>query len=127
MRLRATPNTAPSSADGFGLCRWVWALMSSKESTFLHIGVWSELGENKPHSGLAFEDNLNEVMDLGDPEQKWAGDTMCPLIPQLCWPELFGQPRVQPVRPKTPKPWDWTAGTCQEGKMIWRWWLEGVM
>ena len=35
-------------------------------------------------SGLAFEDNLDEVMDLGDPEQKWAGDTMCPLIPQLC-------------------------------------------
>lgn len=28
---------------------------------------------------------------------------MCLLIPQLCWPELFGQPRVQPIRPKTPK------------------------
>lgn len=47
MRLRADPNTAPSSADGFGLCRWVWALMSSEDSTLLHTGVCSELGEKK--------------------------------------------------------------------------------
>lgn len=101
--------------------------MSSEDSTLLHIGVCSELGKKtKQNSGLVFEDNLDEVLDLGDPEQKWAGDTMCPLIPQLCWPELLGQPRVQPVRQKPSKLWDWTAGTCQEGK-IWRWWLEGVM
>lgn len=45
MRLRADPSTAPSSADGFGLCRWDWALMSSEDSTLLHIGVCSELGK----------------------------------------------------------------------------------
>ena len=45
--------------------------MSSEDSTLLHTGVCSELGEKKKkNSGLVFEDNLDEVLDLGDPEQK---------------------------------------------------------